>query len=101
MGIKRLLAAFVVITLLTVGTVSPTPARALSTSEAFIVAGIVLVGWVAFVAVGALLASRNKTLSWTDAPDDLRTNGKHPPKAVRFGARCRPTAAEMTPLVCW
>lgn len=99
MGIKRLVAAFAVITLLTVGTVSPAPARA-STTDAFIYAGVAVVGWIALVVIGTQLIY-GKTFGWTEAPVDLGRNGKHPPKAVRFGADCRPTAAEMTPLMCW
>lgn len=101
MGIKRLVAAFVVITLLTVGTVSPTPAHAISTGEAFIIAGVVIAGWVAFIVIGAALTTRHNKIDWAEAPADLPSNGKHPRKAVRFGTNCRPTATEMTPLVCW
>ncbi len=99
MGIKRLVAVFVVITLLAVGTVSPAPARA-STSDILIYTGVAIVGWVAILIVGTQLAY-GRTLGLTEAPVDLRHNGKHPPKAIRFGTECQPTSTEMTPLMCW
>jgi hypothetical protein len=87
-----------VISLLMIGTVSPSPARADGT-EVAIVASAVVVGYVAAVFIATALVYR-RPLAWTEAGEDLQMDGKHPPAALRFGPHCRQSPTALT-LACW
>ncbi len=100
MKMKRLFAIVAVVTFLLMGTVSPKPAHAFSTSDILILTGAAIVGWVAFVVIGAQIAYR-KSVGFSEDPGELPANGKHAPERVRFGVDCHPTSAEPSPVVCW
>jgi hypothetical protein len=98
MRMKRVVVLIAVMSLLMIGTVSPTPARA-SAAEIAIIAGAALAGYVAIVFIATALVNR-KSLGWAEAPEDLQVDGKQPPAAMRFGPNCRHSSTELT-LVCW
>ena len=96
---KRLVAICAVVGLLA-AVLRPRPARA-DTEEAFILAGIALTAYVAFVVVGTLVANRDRPiLAPTSVQSDIemaRTPAEH---GVRFGGHCTQTPPSTT-LVCW
>ncbi len=100
MSMKRLIAAVAVVTFLMMGTVSPKPARASTTTEILIIAGAAIVGWVAFVVIATQIAYR-KSVGWSENPADRPANPNHAPDRVHFGLDCHPTSAETTPVMCW
>jgi hypothetical protein len=95
---KRVVVLIAVMSLLVIGTVSPTPARADATQIA-IIAGAALVGYVALVFIATALVHRGPS-AWAEAPGDLPVNGKRPQATMRFGPSCRQSSTELT-LVCW
>jgi len=98
MRLKRLVVLIAVMSLLTIGTVSPTPARADAAEIAIIVCAS-LAAYVALVFIGTALTHRSPQ-PWAEAPADLEVDGKRPPAAMRFGPRCRQSSTELT-LLCW
>ena len=98
MRMKRVVVLIVVMSLLMIGTVSPTPARADGTETAIIVVAAV-VGYVAIVFIATALIYRTPSAS-TEAEEDPPVDGKQPPAAVRSGPNCRQRSADLT-LVCW
>ncbi len=98
MRIKRVVVLIAVMSLLMIGTVSPTPARADAT-EIAIIAGAVLAGYVAIVFIATALVHQSPS-AWAEAPEDLQVDGKRPPAVMRFGPNCRQSSTELT-LVCW
>jgi hypothetical protein len=98
MGAKRIVVVIAVMSLLMIGTVSPTPARA-DAAEIAIIAIAATVAYVAIIVGGTVLVNRSKS-PWAEAPVNLEVDGKRPPPALRFGPKCRQSSAELT-LVCW
>jgi hypothetical protein len=98
MGIKRLVVLIAIMSLLLIGTASPTPARA-DAAEIAIFTTVAVVGYAALVFIGTAL-TRRTLLAWTEAPGDLQVDRKQPPAAVRLGPKCRQSSAELT-LLCW
>lgn len=106
MRMKRLVVLIAVMSLLMIGTVSPTPARADGT-EIAIIAVAAAVGYVAIVLIGTAL------VYWTSSPskearEDPPADGKQPLAAMRSGPlaamrsvpNCRQSSGDLT-LVCW
>ena len=98
MRIERVVVLIAVMSLLVIGTVSPTPARANGT-EIAIIAGAALAGYVALVFIATAL-TRQKPQAWAEFPEDLQMDGRQPPAAMRFGPKCRQSSTALT-LVCW
>jgi hypothetical protein len=98
MRMKRVVVLIAVMSLLMIGTVSPTPARADGT-EIAIIAVAAAVGYVAIVLIGTALVNRTPSAS-TEAREDPPVDGRQPPVAMRSGLNCRQSSADLT-LVCW
>jgi hypothetical protein len=99
MGIKRLVVLIAVMSLLVIGTVSPTPARATSGGElALLICGSIA-AYVGLVFLGTALVNRSPQ-AWAEFPEDFQMDRKHPPAAIRFGPKCRQRSTELT-LACW
>jgi hypothetical protein len=99
MRMKRVVVLIAVVSLIMIGTVSPTPARAADAGEFAIYVSAAVVGYVAIVLTATAL-TRGSRPPWTEAPEDLHVDGKQPRAAMRFGPDCRQRAAELT-LICW
>ena len=98
MGVRRMIAIIVVVTLLAVGTVTPSPARA-DTTEDFIYAGIALAAYVGIVVVATSIIYKTPSeLTLTPADVDVRRDIPEP--AVRVGRHCQQTGNTLT-LLCW
>lgn len=98
MTLKRFVAIFAILTTLSIGTVSPKPARAIDTAVIVISS---IAAYAAFVFIGAYIVygrTPNPTLmpapTDLDDPQDARDGG------VRPGYRCRQADGNLT-LVCW
>jgi hypothetical protein len=98
MRMKRIVVLIVVMSLLMIGTVSPTPARADGTETAIIVVAAV-VGYVAILFIATALVNWSRSAS-TEAKEDPPVDGKQPQTAMRSGPNCRQRSADLT-LVCW
>lgn len=99
MDVRRLIAIIVVVAVLAVGTVTPSPARADNTTDDFIYAGIALVAYVGFVCLGTWLVNRPPS-ELTLTPEDVDVRRDQTEPAVRVGPHCRQTSTTPT-LVCW
>ena len=100
MRMKRVVVLIAVMSLLMIGTVSPTPARADGTEIAILTVAA-LVGYVAIVFIATALIYRTPSASTeAEAKEDPPVDGKQPPAAMRSGPNCRQRSADLT-LVCW
>jgi hypothetical protein len=98
MDVGRMIAIIVLVALLAVGTVTPSPARA-DTADDFIYAGIALAGYVAIVFTATYFIYKTPSeLTLTPADVDVRRDVPEP--AVRVGPHCRQLATTPT-LLCW
>ena len=99
MDVRRMVAIIVVVAVLAVGTVTPSPARADNTTDDFIYAGIALAAYVGIVVLATSIIYKTPSeLTLTPADVDVRRDIPEP--AVRVGRHCRQTATTLT-LVCW
>jgi len=99
MGVKRMIAILAVLVLLAVGTVTPTPARADSTTDDFIYAGIALGAYIGLVVLfTSVVYGSPSDLALAPADLDVRRDGPQP--AVRVAPHCRQTSTSVT-LFCW
>jgi hypothetical protein len=99
MGIKRVVVLIAVMSLLVIGTVSPTPARAADAAEITVLVCVSIAAYVALVFIGTALTHRSPQ-AWAEVPADFQVDGKQPPAAMRFGPKCRQSSTALT-LVCW
>jgi hypothetical protein len=97
MRMKRLVVLIAVMSLLMIGTVSPTPARADDTA---IIAVAAVVGYVAIVLVGTALAFWWRPAASEEARENPPVDGKQPQVAMRSGPHCRQSSGDLT-LVSW
>ena len=99
MDVRRMIAIIVVVAVLAVGTVTPSPARASETTDNFIYAGIGLVLYAGVVILATAIVYRTPSeLTLTPADVDVRRDIPEP--AVRVGQHCRQTDTTLT-LLCW
>jgi hypothetical protein len=99
MNVRRVIALIAIVAVLAVGTVKPSPARADSTSDDFMYAGIALAGYVGIVVLcTALIYGSPGDLALTPADVDVRRDVPDP--VVHVGQRCKQTSTSLT-LVCW
>jgi hypothetical protein len=98
MRMKRVVVLIAVMSLLMIGTVSPTPARADSTQIA-ILAAAALAGYIVIVFIATWLVYRSPSAS-TEDEEDPPVDGKQPPAAMRCGPNCRQSSGDLA-LLCW
>ena len=99
MDLRRLIAILAVLAVLGVGTFTPSSARADSTTDDFIYAGIALGAYVGLVVLfTSVIYGSPSELALTPADVDVRRDVPQP--AVRVGQRCRQTSPSFT-LLCW
>ncbi len=99
MNVRRMIAIIIVLAVLAAGTLSPSPARADSTTDDFIYAGIALAAYVGIVVVATAIVYKTPSeLMLTPADVDVRRDLPEP--AVRVGKQCRQTGPALT-LLCW
>ena len=99
MNAKRTVAIIAVLTVLAIGTATPTAARATDVSDPWVLAGIATAAYVGLVVIGTMIVyGPPNRLALT--PDDLGVRRDTQEVPVRVGPRCRQTGTALT-LVCW
>jgi len=98
MRMKRVVILIAVMSLLMIGIVSPTPARADGTQIAILVVAAVA-GYVAIVFIATTLVHGSHP-AWMEVAEKPPVDGKQPPAAMRSGPNCRQNSDDLT-LACW
>jgi len=99
MDVRRMIAIIVVLAVLASGAVTPSPARASSTTDDFIYAGIALGVYVGVVVIAtAYIYGRPDSLALAPADFDVQRDSQEP--AVRVGTHCEQKSTSVT-LLCW
>ncbi len=99
MYLRRMIAILAVVAVLAVGTLTPSSARADSTTDDFIYAGIALGAYVGIVILfTSVIYGSPSDLMLTPADVDVRRDVPQP--EVRVGQHCRQTSTSYT-LLCW
>ena len=102
MTLRRLVAMTALIALLTAGLVMPRRAEASTATDALIIAGVAVVGYlVVLFTVTALKRSPTPTGEFTDAPILTSRQPREPgERSVQLGFRCPQSGSDLT-WVCW
>lgn len=100
MKMRKVLVILAVLVTLAIGVLSPTPARANSTTNALVIAGAVAAAYVAIVLVATAAVNRHRPLGLAAPVDPPPADSTARQPRVAFGPHCPPSNGNAT-LLCW